>query len=1105
MSPIKHLSSAQIRRTFLDYFGLRPSNLINLDSTRTINQYDHKIVPSVSLLPPLNDSSLVFVNAGMNAWKDYIQGKTPTSRLPSLMMANSQKCVRFSDIELVGHDGYHNTFFEMLGSWSFDGAYSKKDACRIAWDFLTGPMSLDKTKLFVTYFSGSHEHQPDNETKEIWKSIGVKDSHIIGFGSKENFWEMGATGPCGPSTEIHYDHKGRGASGVNQGFEDLVELWNLVFMEVERNPDGSLTPLPNKVIDTGMGLERLCAIKNDSISNFNTDLFMPIFEGITKETGLPEYKGKFKYVKAKKKRQISNKFSCIDTAYRIVGDHTRMISACLSDGFLPDTNHRLKHTIRKTLEILGNNFTSGDDKMLREKLLINLCKINSDILGSQYPEICNNFDRIKMVIEYENELLIKRAETSSKAFNKLSSQCPALASMIDPLDASQFQDALKVLKSADVTDGVISGDLAYKLYDTTGLNPADIAILAEAKALKFHNKAFDESFAKAKSNSKLVNALQRQKNEQLENLKGLSPTEDHYKYTYERKTESHYVFPMLTAKILDIIDIDSNASEAVMPNDTTTRSKKVEGDRCGIILDKTTFYSEAGGQVGDKGTLLGPNGATFVVEDCQKLEENNLILHIGHVSKGFFETDGDVKVKIDTNHRIGCMQNHTATHLLNYVLHSALPLTYQHSSRVDSEGFRFDFSAYNVDINTQFVGDIEVEVNSLIGQKTDVYRNTISAHDINDFMTRVPTKYDEIKQPHETQLVPWWHVDNDEQSDLSKTREDISTQTGSEEIDNVDSEAWIAKSRFISIPGQSYPDKINVITTPGGGVEPCCGTHVLNVGDVQSFVVLGCKSAGKGSIKSLRCVTGNQAIEARNNGLSLLADLSDITDDLEELEDQGKGSKIAVATGPHGASSDDVANPKALLNRVKSVRSSLADESFLIPYIVRTEVQDILIELSKHLKKSDRASFKSEMEAELEEVLEDFTHKNSIIYMFSTVTGNIKLSHFEGMCKDKPMLLILRENDNTFSARASVPESFLDKTKEGNAHNWLFTAFQPLKDSSLLHKDSNQYVKAPPGKDKNLVAHLKAIKFASRNTEINVKHMNRFVECANVFAFDKWP
>jgi alanyl-tRNA synthetase len=135
-----------------------------------------------------------------------------------------------------GHDGYHNTFFEMLGSWSFDGAYSKKDACRIAWDFLTGPMSLDKGKLFVTYFSGSHEHLADDETKEIWKSIGVKDSHIIGFGSKENFWEMGATGPCGPSTEIHYDHKVRGVSGVNQGFEDLVELWNLVFME-ERNPD----------------------------------------------------------------------------------------------------------------------------------------------------------------------------------------------------------------------------------------------------------------------------------------------------------------------------------------------------------------------------------------------------------------------------------------------------------------------------------------------------------------------------------------------------------------------------------------------------------------------------------------------------------------------------------------------------------------------------------------------------------------------------------------------------------------------------------------------------------------------------------------------------
>ena len=1089
MPSLSNFPSSQVRKTFLDYFGLRSAFCAQNVASQVISQHQHKIVPSMSLLPPLNDPSLTFVNAGMNAWKQHFLGISDTS-LPSSMIANAQKCVRISDIDLVGIDSYHHTFFEMLGSWSFNGAYTKEDACRMSWEFLTGPMALEKEKLYITYFNGSDQCECDNETREIWKSIGIQDSHLIGFGSADNFWEMGITGPCGPCTEIHYDHNNRGALGVNKGFSDLIELWNIVFIENERNIDGSLSALPNQHIDTGMGLERLCAIKNKTISNYNTDLFLPIFEEITRSTGAPPYKDTFQVQNEASKQLATRMPNCINTAYRVIGDHTRMISASLSDGFLPDTNHRLKYIIRRTLQTIESSFIPNSDKAKRAEILTNLCQINSDILGEQFPELYKNFDRVKIAIEYENEILSKREKSGKKSYQTLEVQHPELASLIDPNDANQFQDALKLLESTEIDNNKINGDLAYRLYDTVGLKENDIETLAKAKNLHFDRKDFLKSFSNAKSNSKLMSAIHLSKT--MKNLNKIKATEDRYKYIFQRKTETHYAFPMIKAKILNIIDtndqIDIKCSNISEEKDKSSR--KVKGDKCGIILDKTTFYHEAGGQVGDKGILVGPNGATFEVEDCQKLEGTNLVLHIGSVTKGMFNLGLDVQVQIDTTHRIGCMQNHTATHLLNYVLHSTLPMTYQHSSRVDSNELKFDFSAYNVDFNNDMIADIEIKINNLIGKKADVDRRMIKAEDCDHFMATLSNSFDnnciETTSSHE--------VKNESYRSNSNETEEIKAF---ENLKSEDHTTW--EPRFISIPGQTYPNEINLINVCGS-VEPCCGTHVQNTGDIQSFVVLNCKSAGKGSIKSLKCVSGHRAMEARTNGLNLLADVAEIAEELELLDEQ-------TSTNIKNECTESLKNrsPKDIIKNIKTIKKAISAENSILPHTVKTEVEEILKELSRHLKKSGKATSKEKMMTELEEVLEDSTHLDYIVHFFTLDASNVRLSSFDNMCKDKPMLLMVLDNSGTLTARACVPQKYLSNFNEGDAMSWLLKASEIFtNNASQILNSKDIQIKAPKGQNAKEKVNMSPLKLVSNDKEKNVKTLENMAKLASKFATDTW-
>src|SRR5271154_5135220 len=319
------MTSKEIRNTFLEFF----------------RSQGHQIVPSAPMVIK-NDPTLMFTNAGMNQFKDIFLGNiTPKYK----RVADTQKCLRVSgkhnDLEEVGIDTYHHTMFEMLGNWSF-GDYFKKEAIEWSWELLTKVYGLDPDRLYVTYFEGSEAGglEPDLEAKELWKSVGVKEDHILGGNMEDNFWEMGDQGPCGPCSEIHYDRIGgrNAAHLVNQDDPNVLEIWNNVFIQYNREPDKSLKSLPSKHVDTGMGYERLVSVLQDKMSNYDTDVFTPLFKAIQDVTGAREYTGKFGHEDS----------DGVDTAYRVVADHVRLLTFAISDGGIPNNEGR-GYVVRRVL------------------------------------------------------------------------------------------------------------------------------------------------------------------------------------------------------------------------------------------------------------------------------------------------------------------------------------------------------------------------------------------------------------------------------------------------------------------------------------------------------------------------------------------------------------------------------------------------------------------------------------------------------------------------------------------------------------------------------------------------------------------------------------
>ena len=629
------LTSKEIRESFKRFFESK----------------GHVIVPSAPMVIK-DDPTLMFTNAGMNQFKDIILGNHPAK---NKRVADSQKCLRVSgkhnDLEEVGHDTYHHTMFEMLGNWSF-GDYFKKEAIGWAWEYLVDVLKIDPANLYATVFEGSPEEglERDNEAAGYWEQYLPKD-HIINGNKHDNFWEMGDTGPCGPCSEIHIDlrpaeerAKTPGCELVNHDHPQVIEIWNLVFMQYNRKADGSLEPLPARVIDTGMGFERLCMALQGKTSNYDTDVFQPIIRVIASMTG-----------------HTYGKDAQTDVAMRVVADHIRTIAFSITDGQLP-SNAKAGYVIRRILRrAVRYAYTFLGQK---QAFMYRLLPVLIDTMGDAYPELKAQQTLIEKVIKEEEEAFLRTLETGIRLLDK---------TMADAKAAGHTQ---------------ISGVDAFTLYDTFGF-PLDLTeLILRENGLTVNTDEFDAEMQKQKQRARNAAAVE---------------TGD---WVVLKEGETEFV------------GYDYTEYETAI---LRYRQVKQKGQTFyQLVLDKTPFYAESGGQVGDTGMLVS-EFETIEVIDTKK--ENNLSIHITRQLPA--HPDAPMMACVDTDKRAACAANHSCTHLLDEALRQVLGThVEQKGSLVTPDALRFDFSHFQK-VTPEQLREVEHLVNAKI--RADVplteYRN----------------------------------------------------------------------------------------------------------------------------------------------------------------------------------------------------------------------------------------------------------------------------------------------------------------------------------------------------------------------------------------------
>ncbi len=600
------MTVSEIRQQFFDFFESK----------------GHKIVPSAPMVVK-NDPTLMFTNAGMNQFKDFFLGYQVATEK---RIANSQKCLRVSgkhnDLEEVGVDTYHHTMFEMLGNWSF-GDYFKEEAISWAWELLTEVYKIPKDQLYVTVFEGdASDNVPrDEESYSIWKKF-IAEDRIILASKKDNFWEMGDTGPCGPCTEIHVDLRDEadkkkipGRDLVNNDHPQVIEIWNNVFMQFNRKADSSLENLPSTHVDTGMGLERLAMALQGKQSNYDTDLFQTLIQHMVKVSGIP-------YAKSEE----------TDIALRVIADHVRTIAFSIADGQLPANNGAgyvirriLRRAVRYGYQTLG----------LKESFLSDLSLVLCELMGDPYQELIAQKDIISKVIREEENSFFRTLELGIKRMELLMNECKA-----------QNQP-------------IIAGNAVFELYDTYGF-PIDLtSLIARENGLSIDEQAFDKELQIQKDRSRAATAVE---------------TADWVQVNPEETTE--------------FIGYDHTSAEVRIIKYRKVSQKQKYFFQ--LVLNKTPFYPEGGGQVGDKGILRNET-STISIFDTKK--ENNLIIHL--TEKIPTELSGVFTAQIDVEKRQLSADNHSATHLLHHALRSVLGNhVEQKGSLVNPDYLRFDFSHF---------------------------------------------------------------------------------------------------------------------------------------------------------------------------------------------------------------------------------------------------------------------------------------------------------------------------------------------------------------------------------------------------------------------------
>jgi alanyl-tRNA synthetase len=641
------ITGNEVRKSFLDYFA----------------KLDHTIVRSASLVPE-KDPTLLFTNAGMVQFKNVFLG---AEKLPYVRAADSQKCLRISgkhnDLEAVGRDTYHHTFFEMLGNWSF-GDYYKAEAIEWAWQLLTKQWGLPKDKLWATVF------QNDDESEQLWLKISsLPRERVLRFGEKDNFWEMGETGPCGPCSEIHLD---RGPEGcdmqgqpghvcrVNGDCARYIELWNLVFIQYNRHEDRSLSDLPARHVDTGMGLERITAVLQNVLSNYDIDFMRALIT--TTET-----------ISGKRYGADSN----ADISFRVIADHARAVSFLVGDGVMPSNEGR-GYVMRRLLRRAARH---GRLIGLDEPFLHRVTATVLAIMGDAYPELRTEEDRIREVIRTEEE---RFGETLEKGLILL-------------------EEATSKLKQNKET--VLPGDVAFRLYDTYGF-PLDLTEdILRADKISVDQAGFEKLMDEQRSRGR--------------EARGLS----HYSLDAEPGTYTIKGAPAaLEIKKIEFLGYDSLDCESkvlAIYGDGNGKPEALEGEEVDIITAETPFYGESGGQVGDRGAIKTARGDILEVIDTQH-PTPQLTAHRSRVRKGRIQVGDQVHLVVDKKHRQKTMLNHSATHILHAVLREQLgPHVRQAGSLVTPERLRFDFHHTGA-IPEEKLAAIEATVNERVRQDANV-------------------------------------------------------------------------------------------------------------------------------------------------------------------------------------------------------------------------------------------------------------------------------------------------------------------------------------------------------------------------------------------------
>jgi len=760
------MTSKEIRQSYIDFF---------------VQKHGHTFVPSSSVVP-WDDPTLLFTNAGMNQFKPLFLGQEKRGYTRAV---NTQKSIRaggkHNDLDDVGRSRRHHTFFEMLGNWSF-GDYFKQGAIEMAWELLTKVWKLDPSRLHVTCFEGDEKNgvPRDTEAADIWKKVaGLPDDHIHYFG-KDNFWEMGDTGPCGPCTEIYVDRTPDKAGGKDVNGDDprVMEIWNLVFIQYNRNNDRSLTVLPAQHVDTGMGLERVCQVIQDVQDNYATDLFTPLFDAITKLTGI-EYTGSFpKTNKPDPAAEATSPQLRHDIAFRVIADHVRCLTFALTDGAVPSNEGRgyvLRRILRRAVRFGRQSLN------VRDPFLFDLVPVIIETMGDAFPELKKNPGRVSEIIKEEE---VGFGKTIDRGIDL-------------------FEEAAERGKSGNT----ISAPDAFRLHDTYGF-PIDLTrIMAEERGMSVDMAGYEQLMEEAKELARSggkgkASAVYELPPAVLADLEkqGVAKTDDSAKFENNS----------ITAKVVAVWNGSQLWHDAVRSN-----------EEIALILDRTNFYAEMGGQVGDSGEIALASGS-FHVETTRTV--GGFVLHVGKLKSGQLKAGDNVTATVSTlrNHT---QKNHTATHLANWALREVLGEgVQQKGSLVDAEKLRFDFS-HGKSLSDDEIAKTEKLVNDGIARKMPVYAEVApqeQALKINGLRAVFGEKY-----PSQVRVV---------------------------------SIGAPVKDLLADPPNSTWREY---------SVEFCGGTHLTDTSDIENFVITSEESVSKG-IRRLVALTGVAASAACEKTKSLL-------------------------------------------------------------------------------------------------------------------------------------------------------------------------------------------------------------------------------------------